>query len=87
MWPGGESRMWNRILYHDRKSVFGRVLISCWAIFFLSTALMLLFPKSSWVPGPPIISPFAFILVLTTLIYGISTGLRALFKRGSSDSS
>jgi hypothetical protein len=74
--------MWHKILYRGRKSIFGRVLISCWAILFLSVTLLFLFPTSHWVPGPPIISPFAFLLVLTTVICGISQILRALLKRG-----
>jgi hypothetical protein len=30
--------------------------------------LLFLFPTSHWLPGPPIISPLAFLLVLTTMI-------------------
>jgi hypothetical protein len=74
--------MWHKILYRGRKSIIGRLLIFCWAVLFLSTVLLFSFPKSFLMLGP-MLHPFAFFLVLTTMIYGVLMGLKALLKRHS----
>lgn len=74
--------MWHKILYRGRKSIIGRLLIFCWAVLFLSTVLLFSFPKFFLVLGP-MLHPFAFFLVLTTMIYGVLMGLKALLKRHS----
>ncbi len=62
--------MWHLVLYHGRKTVFGKVLILSWIVFAVAVVLLFTVPKFL---GPilPIFGPFMFFLVLTTMVYGV----------------
>jgi hypothetical protein len=58
-----------------RPGIFGKILISCWVLFFggLLAALLLLKPgkASVWFPNVETLRIFSIVLVLTSIAYGI----------------
>lgn len=72
--------MW-QVLYHGRKTVFGRVLILCWVVFLIAVVLLLVRPKSLGPALQPIFGPFVFLLVLTTMVCGAASLWKATRER------
>lgn len=63
----------------DVKSRFGRLLVAGWVVVLGGGLLLILFPKTVWIPGPEVMRVSIIVLVLTSVVYGLTV----IYRQGT----
>lgn len=63
----------------DVKSRFGRLLVAGWVVVLGGVLLLILFPKTVWIPGPEVMRVSIIVLVLTSVVYGLTV----IYRQGT----